>query len=76
MRLMRKRRKDGTCLTPPLEIFKPELESLIKFGFLSETTRKPDGTFAKEELEQAIYRFFDEAFPAVERIKSSNSVTR
>jgi len=76
MQRMRQRRKDGTCLTPPLEIFKPELESLIKLGFLSEAKKKLDGTFAKEELEQAIYRFFDEAFPAIERIKRSNIVTR
>jgi hypothetical protein len=70
MRRARKRRKDGTGLTPMLEIFKPEIELLIKWGFLSETNKKPDGTFAREELEQAIYRFFDDAFPAVERIKA------
>jgi hypothetical protein len=39
--------------------------------------RRKDGTGLtpplEEELEQAIYRFFDEAFPAVERIRNAKT---
>jgi len=72
MQAMRQRRKDGKELTPPLEVSKPEIKLLTKWGYLPVDKKTANGNF-KEELEQALYRFFDDAFPALEKIRIGSS---